>query len=87
MIAEKEVSIEGEDLGKYFNKLYALGQKLYSYVGQCPIRQSTESISVRQFYLKSTTYCSLSINQKDKRFFQDPIKYQYSWMRMIIIQK
>lgn len=44
-------------------------------------------MSVRQFSLKSLSYCSLTLNQKDKKLFQEPIKYSYSWVRMILMQK
>ena len=84
---KQKIIAEPEELSKYFNKLYLLGAKNFNFVGQCPIRQIRESISVRQLFLKSSSFCSITLNQKDKRFFQEPLKYAYVWIRMIIIQK
>lgn len=32
-------------------------------------------------------HCSLTLYQKDQRYFHEGVKYEYSWIRMIIFLK
>lgn len=66
----QKLIVDPNDLGKHLSKIYLIGAKNYNYIGQCPIRQAKESVSVRQFVMKSSGHVSISLNQKDKKFFQ-----------------
>lgn len=66
----QKLIVDPDDLSKHLSKIYVIGGKNYNYIGQCPIRQAKESISMRQFVMKSSGFVSISLNQKDKKFFQ-----------------
>ena len=76
-----------DELRKNFNYIYIYGGKKHPYVGNCPIRQIKESISMRCFYLKQPAKTTITLTQKDERFFKGKIKYCYSWIRLVLLEK
>ena len=79
--------IKPQNICQHFVYLYVFGLSKYSYVGFCPIKQIKQSISVRTFTVKHPQKCAINLVQKDQKFFKGKVKYQYSWIRMIILQK
>ena len=84
---KQKLIVDPEELPKYFSHLYLFGRKKYNYIGYCPIKQVKESISLRCFQIKSPMSVSLTLYQKDQKYFQENIKYCYSWIRAILLLK
>ncbi len=52
----------------------------------CIIKQNKNTISLRTFKIDTYINCTLSVSQKDKKYFRNN-GYVYSWIRLILICK
>lgn len=85
-----------EHIYEYFDKIYVFNPQfwLYSTVSSIGIniKKSNDiarfDISVRTLKVVSAGTISISIRQKEKRFYQkSSLNYEYIWIRAILLQK
>ena len=52
------------------------------------LKNTKDPILIRSFTLEENTEGSISVLQKDRKIFEGTcVKYQYSWMRLILVMR